>query len=134
MVFVTAPDHDTTLFALGWFAPRTTNTYRPGEATEQQVDEAIEELKQHSKHLGPGFRHLIDNLDRKSVWRRNTYEMMPFKNTGNVICIGDANHAMSPTAGNGANVCPTNQRNLLNLIRMVTHENPRMHIAADRWL
>lgn len=100
-LFVTAPDHDTTLFALGWKAARTSNTFRPGKGTEQQVDDAIEELKQHSTHLGPAFQHMITCVDRKSVWRRNTYEMMPFENVGNVVCIGDANHAMAPTAGNG---------------------------------
>lgn len=29
---------------------------------------------------------------------------MQFKSKGTVICIGDANHAMAPTAGNGANM------------------------------
>lgn len=68
----------------------------------------LEEARTLGKDGGPTLRRMIDATDPNTLMIINCSDRPPFihdvEKHGNVIHIGDANHAVSPFAGNGANM------------------------------
>ncbi|CAF4687076.1 unnamed protein product, partial [Rotaria sp. Silwood2] len=67
-------------------------------------DEILTEAKERTKVYGEPMPTLFKETLRSSVAVFNAKDMTPFRNHGSVIFIDDAQHAMSPFAGNGANM------------------------------
>lgn len=68
----------------------------------------LDEASQYAKAFDPIHEHLVAHTDPSTVMVFNALDRPPFAHdlsaTGNVVFLGDANHAVSPFAGNGANM------------------------------
>jgi 2-polyprenyl-6-methoxyphenol hydroxylase-like FAD-dependent oxidoreductase len=73
----------------------------------EQVECILEEALDRGKCFTEPFQSLVRKTEPNSLMLLNAMDKQPFPHTdaeSPVIFIGDANHAVSPFAGNGANM------------------------------
>jgi 2-polyprenyl-6-methoxyphenol hydroxylase-like FAD-dependent oxidoreductase len=94
-----------------WFlTQRSASPREPvrGEAALKMKDEILAEAQRDGQVFGETFRAILANTDPTSLKVFNAQDKPPVEHTHArdlpVLYIGDANHAMSPFAGNGANM------------------------------
>lgn len=115
-LFIAPVDHENMMWSLSWKVdeppvPRKQPMSR--ESSEALLDEA----KKKGAVYGEKFKEMLDETDLKTLARFNAMDKQPFTHSGTyitatglealsgkVIFLGDANHAVSPFAGNGANL------------------------------
>ncbi|KIX00038.1 uncharacterized protein Z518_10965 [Rhinocladiella mackenziei CBS 650.93] len=75
---------------------------------QERLNELMEESTKVAANFSPVVKDLIAATDPSTVMQVNAMDRPPFPHLpstyGPVIWIGDANHAVSPFAGNGANM------------------------------
>ncbi|CAF1477069.1 unnamed protein product [Adineta ricciae] len=71
---------------------------------DNEIDAVLAEVRERTKVLSEPIRTLINETLRSSVAIFKAKDIVPFRNHGSVIFIGDAQRARSPFAGNGANM------------------------------
>ncbi|KAI1111054.1 putative monooxygenase [Nemania sp. NC0429] len=72
-----------------------------------QVQEMLRQVRELGKDITEPFKTIVDATDPSTTLVLNAMDKPPFSHdlkAGPVVFIGDANHAVSPFAGNGANL------------------------------
>ncbi|KIX92879.1 uncharacterized protein Z520_11355 [Fonsecaea multimorphosa CBS 102226] len=85
---------------------------------QERLDELLEESMELAANFAPLVKSLISATDPSTIMQFNAMDRPPFphQSVGHapVIWIGDANHAVSPFAGNGANMAIMDAWDLAN--------------------
>lgn len=107
-LFVSPIDEHNAIWSLSYLAPT------PREIPKSPSPEWVQELRKEALELGKGcaepFQTLVKATDDASMGILNNTDKQPFPHlTGSlegipIVFIGDANHAVSPYAGSGANL------------------------------
>ncbi|KAL1592816.1 3'-5' RNA exonuclease complex component [Paraconiothyrium brasiliense] len=114
--FVAPVDREKMLWCLSWIVPEPpVPKQRP--LSEEDADALLMEAKEKGSVFGEKHREMLEDTDVKSLTQFNAMDKQPFVHsgvyitapgleslTGRTIFLGDANHAVSPFAGNGANL------------------------------
>ena len=106
-LFVAPVDSESALWSLSYYAqqPREQLHY---PMSEKDVEALLEESRSLGKHFTPKVNSLVNATDPSTLMVFNAMDRPPFSHSlakdGAVVWIGDANHAVSPFAGNGANM------------------------------
>ncbi|KAI1124076.1 putative monooxygenase [Nemania abortiva] len=103
--FFSRVDQDTLVWGLSVLgaAPRPKLDHRD----PQQLQEILRQVRELGKDMTEPFKLIVDTTDPSTIVVLNAMDKQPFPHdmkAGPVLFIGDANHAVSPFAGNGANL------------------------------
>lgn len=105
--FLSPVDETSTLWSVS-YKSSTQRQRLTQPLSESTIKDLLNEARELGKHTGPILETLIAATDPTSLTVINCLDRPPFTHNiakhGNVIFIGDANHAVSPFAGNGANM------------------------------
>ena len=106
-LFVSPVDEHSVLWNMSWHV----DAERPGSkppVSAQDAEAYLTEARSHLHEFPPLVARLVEATDTATVMAFNAKDKAPFRHTDaafpDVIYLGDANHAVSPFAGNGANV------------------------------
>jgi 2-polyprenyl-6-methoxyphenol hydroxylase-like FAD-dependent oxidoreductase len=106
-MFVSPVDARSALWSLSWHTD-TPRESKKAPLSKEDVDALLAEARQHVAEFPPLFETLLDATDPSTLMLLNAMDKPPFRHTDaafpDVVYIGDANHAVSPFAGNGANM------------------------------
>ncbi|KAF4635073.1 hypothetical protein G7Y89_g3031 [Cudoniella acicularis] len=101
-LFVAPVDDHHAIWAVSY---RTTTPREP--YTPDQYEALMKEVRERGATYKEPFWTLINHTDSKTVRALNAFDKQPISHDANemsVVYIGDSNHAISPFAGNGANM------------------------------
>lgn len=123
---------------LNWTLSYRSKMPRP-EQHQPMSSQAAEALLQEAHRLGATFcsdtvRDLLSQTDSTTLSVRNSYDRAPFahgKHNGipdGIVFIGDSNHAVTPFAGNGANMALRDGYDLATLL--CRHDNVQSAVKA----
>lgn len=105
-LFVSPIDKHHAVWSLSYRTSEPRVVQKPPLLPEQH-DEIIEEVFERGKTFEEPFETLVKATVPSTLRIINAFERQPFGHSDkgmNVVYIGDANHAVSPFAGNGANL------------------------------
>ncbi|OAL40308.1 hypothetical protein AYO20_00044 [Fonsecaea nubica] len=119
-LFVAPVDDKSVLWALSRLSPVMKEPLRH-PIPQQRLDELLKESRELATNFAPLVENLISATDPRTIMQFNAMDRRPFPNRplrhGTVIWIGDANHAVSPFAGNGANMAIMDAWDLANALK-----------------
>ena len=108
-LFASPIDEHSAVWSLSYLAAEPRRA-RKQPIPEDEIDGLLQEALARGKPLAEPFESLVRATDRSTLMVFNAMDKQPFSHTKvnrshmPVIFIGDSNHAMSPFAGNGANM------------------------------
>ncbi|KAJ4351306.1 uncharacterized protein N0V89_006645 [Didymosphaeria variabile] len=114
--FVAPVDREKMMWSLSWIVPAPpTPKKRP--LSEEDADALLKEAREKGNVFGENYREMLQDTEVESLTQFNAMDKQPFVHSGayitapglenlngRIIFLGDANHAVSPFAGNGANL------------------------------
>lgn len=104
--FFSPVDKNTVIWGLSTLGPQP-EAFDPKLTPEEKYKAAIKEAKEVGHMYSEPFTTIIEATDPTAIFRLPAMDKEPFSHDDlprGVIFIGDANHAVSPFAGNGANL------------------------------
>lgn len=119
-VFVAPNDQTSALWSVSYLSSTPRESKAAGTMTQNEIDEILSEVKERTKIFGEPMSKLLEETLHSSISVFNAQDLTPFSNNGSVIFIGDAQHAMSPFAGNGANMAIMDA---YQLVQQLFHSN-----------
>lgn len=108
-LFASPVDEHIAIWSLSYLAPEPRERTNP-PLSREQADQLKQEALDRGRAIALPFHSLVQATDLSSLTIFNPKDKNPFAHVGSgqkceqVIFIGDSNHAMSPFAGNGANM------------------------------
>ena len=108
-LFASPVDEHSAVWSLSYLAKEPREFAKQPLSTEQ-ADLILKEARERGKDMAEPFQTLVNATDISTLMILNTLDKQPFPHlTGSledmpVVFIGDANHAVSPFAGAGANL------------------------------
>lgn len=104
-LFAARIDDASAVWNLSYLADKPRDAVRGAHAVKNK-DEILAEARRRGKLIGSPFSELVEATDPATLMIFNAMDKPPIKHSGDqpLIYIGDANHAVSPFAGNGANM------------------------------
>ncbi|EFW14173.1 hypothetical protein D8B26_002454 [Coccidioides posadasii str. Silveira] len=106
-LFVSPIDSSSAVWSLSYMAPEPRERINP-PMPKEQLDNLIQEVLDRGTSFTEPFQTLVRATDPSTLRLFNAMDKQPFQHSHctdvPVIFIGDSNHAMSPFAGNGANM------------------------------
>lgn len=110
-LFVSPVDERSALWNLSYLASGPRESKKP-PLSEEESQEICQEALEVGKVFNEPFQTLVRGTDPSTVMVFNAMDKQPFANVDReyrddqapVVFIGDSNHAVSPFAGNGANL------------------------------
>ncbi|KAI0506652.1 putative monooxygenase [Xylaria bambusicola] len=103
--FFSRVDQYTLVWALSILESAPRPRYDNSDA--EQVQEFFRQARELGKDIREPFKTIVDATDPSTTLVLNARDKQPFPHNlkaGSVVFIGDSNHAVSPFAGNGANL------------------------------
>ncbi|KAI3340087.1 putative monooxygenase [Ustulina deusta] len=103
--FFSRVDQHSLVWALSILASEPRSKY--DNRDPQQVQEMLRQVRELGRDITEPFKSIIDATDPSTTVILNAMDKQPFPHdlkAGPVLFIGDSNHAVSPFAGNGANL------------------------------
>ncbi|KAK9320569.1 hypothetical protein V1517DRAFT_205173 [Lipomyces orientalis] len=108
-LFVSPVDQHSAVWSVSYLAEEPRKRMKP-PLSNQDIDCLIRESLDRGKSFAQPFRTLVQATDPSTLMVLNAVDKQPFSHAGrnqkpvSVVFIGDSNHAVSPFAGNGANM------------------------------
>jgi 2-polyprenyl-6-methoxyphenol hydroxylase-like FAD-dependent oxidoreductase len=106
-LFASPIDEDRAVWCLSYLSPERREIVKP-PLLRGTVDELLKETLVRGKVFEQPFEQLVQATDPSTFMLFNAMDKQPFVHSDigstPIIFIGDSNHAMSPFAGNGANM------------------------------
>ncbi|EXJ75232.1 uncharacterized protein A1O5_01928 [Cladophialophora psammophila CBS 110553] len=119
-LFVAPVDDKSALWALSRQSPVVKESLRY-PIPQGRLVELLEESMRLAENFAPLVKNLISATDPSTVIQLNAMDRPPFPHPSlehrPVVWIGDANHAVSPFAGNGANMAIMDAWDLANALK-----------------
>jgi len=122
-IFIAPTDAETLVWNLSWIHPGEPPVHKRGPLTGQDNEDAKAEALQKGQPFGKRWEKMLESTEEGKVTRFNAMDkqafahsstppyitssdptVTPLNTTKQVVFLGDANHAVSPFAGNGANL------------------------------
>ena len=106
-LFVSPIDHHSAVWSVSFLESKP-RTPLQGDAALKAKDEILNEARERGKAFPQPFEALVAATDLKTLMVFNALDKPPIDHSElkgkSVVFVGDANHAVSPFAGNGANM------------------------------
>jgi 2-polyprenyl-6-methoxyphenol hydroxylase-like FAD-dependent oxidoreductase len=106
-LFVSPVERESALWALSYYSPSPKESLRH-PLSKSNEGELIGKVRMMAKAFDPKVAQLVEATDPTTLMQFSAHDRPPFPHEpskdGNVVWLGDANHAVSPYAGNGANM------------------------------
>ena len=110
-LFVSPVDERSALWSLSYLASEPRESKKL-PLSEEEIQEICQEALEVGKVFNEPFQTLVRGTDSSTVMVFSTMDKQPFANVDReyrddqapIVFIGDSNHAVSPFAGNGANL------------------------------
>lgn len=103
-LFIAPSDRTSVVWIVSYRSDTPRETKVAGTMTDAEIDQILAEAKERTKSCSEPMPTVLKQTLRSSIAISNAKEVIPFRNHGSVIFIGDAQHAISLFGGNGANM------------------------------
>ncbi|CAF3372829.1 unnamed protein product [Rotaria socialis] len=130
-LFVAPSDQRSALWSVSYLSDKPSEPRPAGTMSEEEIEQVLSEAHQRLVSFGEPMPTLFKKTLRSSVSVFNAKDMEPFRNHGSVIFIGDAQHAMSPFAGNGANMAMMDGYQLAEQMILAKHLSTAVQAYDD---
>ena len=133
-LFVSPIDHQNAVWSVSWLENKPRQPIRGIDAVKKQ-EEILSEAREHGKAFTEPFETLVAATIPSTLQVFNTMDKQPIDHAElackSVAFVGDANHAVSPFAGNGANMALMDGVDLATALRE-SHDAKTALVAFDK--